>query len=78
MHYYEGNYNFLGSINAQIEDEFFIWTAYFKGPVVGYEKSRNRQFIVYSPSCTYNCVTSLSIHTNPFMDGNKRRGNSEL
>lgn len=54
IRYYDGFPAHLSSVIAEVEDQNFIWTAYFKGPVVGYLKKEKKHFIPYCPSYIYH------------------------
>ncbi len=41
------------SKTGEIVDGDYVWTGYFKGPVIGYNKSKNTHFIVYVPANIY-------------------------
>jgi hypothetical protein len=54
------NILFSASISATLDDGKILWTSYFKNPLVGYIKDRNKWFIAYSPSNFYNGACSLA------------------
>ena len=58
--FYEGSPPFSSSIGATLDDGRILWTSYFKNPLVGYIKDRNKWFIAYSPSNFYDWATSLA------------------
>lgn len=60
LHFYNGSSSYLNSISATLDTEDILWTAYFKGPLVGYIKSENRHFVAYSPESVYNWAKCLT------------------
>ena len=69
LHYYEGRSVCGASITAEIETDDIIWTAFFKGPLVGYIKSKDKHFIAYSPSWIYNWAKCLIYYENKLWFG---------
>ncbi len=59
-HFYSGEPSCGHSISGQLDTHEITWTAYFKGPLYGYIKARDRHFIAYSPKDVYEWVDSLT------------------
>ncbi len=71
---FPGKPDYGNSVTARLELQNIIWTAYFKGPLIGYLKSQDQHFIAYSPLNFYSWVTALtsdgeriwfSVHDSP-------------
>jgi hypothetical protein len=60
MHLYPGEPLCGSSVTAELDTGEIAWTSYFKGPLYGYVKSRDRHFIAYSPKDVYEWVVSLT------------------
>jgi hypothetical protein len=59
--YYRGKIPHLDEAHCTVDDGDYLWASFFKGPVVGYQKSRNRYFILFVPPTQYHWVTNLLI-----------------
>jgi len=61
VHWYNGNPVYPEDCTHRTLDAGdLVWTAYFKGPLFGYARSRDRHFILYSPQWVYEWVKSLA------------------
>jgi|GEM_PF-2643222 len=58
---FAGKPEYSNSIRVTVESQDLIWTAYFKGPLIGYIKSQDQHFIAYSPLNIYDWVTALAL-----------------
>ena len=54
VHYYQGYPKYKASIAATLDTGSVVWLSFFKGPLFGYEKLKDRHFIAYSPAWFYN------------------------
>jgi hypothetical protein len=59
LHEVEGKIPAFASVLCKIDDGTFEWVAFFKGPVVGYDKSRNVHFILYFPPGGFDYVGDM-------------------
>ena len=51
---------YRASVNARHEDGNTEWYAFFKGPVIGYDRSADEHFVVYGPSTMYHWPTCFA------------------
>lgn len=51
---------FCSSIVQTLDDGKVIWISYFKNPLIGYIRNKERYFIAYSPSNFYNWAASIA------------------
>lgn len=59
VHLYNGKPVYGASTHVEIDTGDLVWTAYFKGPLFGYIKSKDKHFIPYSPQWVYEWVKGL-------------------
>jgi hypothetical protein len=60
LHFYNGKPPYIGTDKDSLNTKDILWIACFKGPLVGYLKSKDKHFIAYSPSDRYDWITCLA------------------
>jgi hypothetical protein len=60
VHYYHGKPDCRASVAATLNVGALSWMSFFKGPVYGYERLKDRHFIAYSSAWSYNWATCLA------------------
>jgi hypothetical protein len=54
LSFYRGRPCFSASISQRVSGGGIEWTAFFKGPIFGYNEEKDEHFVAYSPAWTYN------------------------
>ena len=48
------------SVAAKLDSGTVVWISFFKGPLIGYDKSNDRHFVAFSAAWFYNWAKSLA------------------
>lgn len=59
LDFYPGKPQYVNSVTETLYMSSIEWTAYFKGPLIGYLKSENKHFIAFSPASIYSSPSKL-------------------
>ena len=62
---HEGEISYGASETARIEDDRYLFVAYFKGPVYRYDKDKKQHALIYAPEFDYDWPDELQLN-----DGN--------
>jgi hypothetical protein len=60
IHYYQGQPECGATVVAKLRTATIHWVSFFKGPVYGYERLKDRHFIAYSSAWSYNWATCFA------------------
>ncbi|MHB8413801.1 MAG: hypothetical protein ACYDB1_00195 [Acidiferrobacteraceae bacterium] len=60
LKYYPGDPSNKSSETARLETNNVVWIAKFKGALYGYDREKDRHFVVYSPAWVYNWIDGLA------------------
>jgi len=59
-YYYQGQPECGATVIAKLRTSTMNWVSFFKGPVYGYERLKDRHFIAYSSAWSYNWATCFA------------------
>jgi len=71
---YPGRYSGGGSVNDRLTHEEVVYTAYFKGPVIGRDTTANEFFVLYHPHSFYSWPTVLGKKDSYLIIGTRGEG----
>jgi hypothetical protein len=74
IHYYQGPPDCKASVMDTLDTSAAQWISFFKGPLCGYEKTRDRHFIAYSPAWSYRWAKCLAFDNEVLWFGLHCRG----
>lgn len=59
VRYFDGELTIGSTALCTVDDGEYIWRSYFKGAVLGYDKTKDASFVVYVPDNAYEWVSYL-------------------